>query len=246
MGDPHAQVSRGLRVQQWSKRLATVVAEEPCASPYFAAAYRIDPTGTAAQLLRLRDDPRRVLELLTLGSGPFMGRAGRRLGEVLCERPGLGSALWTGAKQELSEEEQARVEVWIESPRLDPEGAPREELLEVAERVLDRIGNRGAALLEPSWQAAAVQTQDFVDALHMDRRARLARSSVEQLLQDLTEEASRATFAVEEAGRIEHVDSPERLLAARDRVVGWGFVGEAAPPRPAFRQASSRCCAAPD
>jgi ATP-dependent helicase/nuclease subunit B len=437
LGLPRAQVSRGLRVQQWSKRLATVVAEEPGASPYFAAAYRIDPTGTAAQLLRLRDDlvdagwngeplsgaerletvcrlaafgdlplplgradqltaveaeldratstpyvaldlvdelelwpgrwrrifarltvlgtridhlrptwpaptgesdlarfqralrgervearppaadgslvllraatssllaeptaallaadltsstvvirgldpsaldaalerqglarqgvvgtsrwrpalqvlrlalavaflpkdPRRVLELLTLGSGPFMGRAGRRLAEVLCDRPGIGSTRWTAAKQELSEQEQVRVEAWIESPRLDPDGAAREELLDVAQRVLDWIGSRGAALMDPSWQAAAVQARDFVDALHADRRARLARPSVEQLLQDLTEEASSATFAVEEAGRVDHVDSPERLLAARDRVVWWGFVGEAAPPRPVFRQA---------
>lgn len=198
----------------------------------------------APQVLRLAltvaflpKDPRRVLELLTLGSGPFMGRAGRRLAEALCERPGIGSALWTRAKQELSEEEQARVEAWIESPRLDPAGASREELLEVAERVLDWTGSRAAASFEPSWQAATLQAQDFVDALHTDRRARLVRTSVEQLLQDLTEEPASATFAVEEAGRIDHVDSPERLLAVRDRVVWWGFVGEAASPRPSFRQA---------
>ncbi|MET0409831.1 MAG: PD-(D/E)XK nuclease family protein [Polyangiaceae bacterium] len=198
----------------------------------------------ALQVLRLAlgvafvpQDPRRVLELLTLGSGPFAGRAGRQLAAALCESPGTGSALWLRNKQELSEEERARIEAWIEAPRLDSAGAPRTALLEVAERVLEWIGRRGPALAEPSWQGALLQAQDFVDALRLDQRERLDRPAVEQLLQDLTEEGSSAAIASEEAGRLDHVDSPERLLAPRDRVVWWGFAGEAPAPRPAFRAA---------
>jgi ATP-dependent helicase/nuclease subunit B len=198
----------------------------------------------ALQVLRLAlavaftpKDPRRVLELVTLGSGPFMGHAGRRLAEALCERPGIGSALWLAAKQELSEEERGRIEAWIESPRLDPGGELRLELLNVADRVLAWIAQRALTAEDPSWQSALLQAQDFVDALRGDRRERLDRSAVEQLLQDLTDEGSLSAIAGEEAGRIDHVDSPERLLAPRDRVVWWGFVGEPAPPRPLFRAA---------
>lgn len=56
LGLRQAPVSSGVRVQAWSKRLAQLVAECGAAAPYFAAAYRVDPTGTAAQLLRLRDE----------------------------------------------------------------------------------------------------------------------------------------------------------------------------------------------
>jgi len=182
-------------------------------------------------------DPRRVLEVLTLPSGPFAGRAGRRLAAALCDRPGIGNELWKNAKQELSEDERARVEVWIESPHLDPEGAPRAVLLEVAERVLDWLVRRACSSSEPSGAAATLQAQALVAALRMDRRERLDRPAVEQLLQDLAEEGSTSAIAVEEAGRFAHVDSPERLFGARERVVWWSFVGEAPPPSPAFRNA---------
>jgi ATP-dependent helicase/nuclease subunit B len=198
----------------------------------------------ALQVLRLAltvgfvpKDPRRLLELVTLTGGPFAGRAGRRLAAALCERPGTENAFWTRAREELSEDERTRVQQWIESPRLDPAGAPREALLEVAERVLEWLTRRASVLGEPSWQAATLQARAFVDALHTDARARLDRAAVEQLLQDLTEESSSSSVTDEEAGRIDHVDSPERLLVQRDRVLWWGFVGEAAPPRPAFRAA---------
>lgn len=182
-------------------------------------------------------DPRRVLELLTLPSGPFGGSAGRRLGAALCDRPGIGNTLWMTTKQELSEDERARVELWIESPRLDPAGAPREQLLEVAESVLEWLARRAFVASEPSGMAATVQAQAFVDALQMDRRAHLDRPAVEQLLQDLTEEASNSVVAAEEAGRFDHVDAPERLLVCRERVVWWSFVGEGPSPRPSFRSA---------
>lgn len=198
----------------------------------------------ALQVLRLAltvsfvpKDPRRLLELVTLTGGPFAGRAGRRLAAALCERPGIDNVLWNRAQEDLSLEERVRVQQWIESPRLDPRGAAREALLEIAERVLAWLTRRAALLGEPSWQAAVLQARAFVEALHTDGRARLDRPAVEQLLQDLTEESSASALAEEEAGRIDHVDSPERLLVSRDRVLWWGFVGEAAPPRPTFRAA---------
>ena len=203
----------------------------------------------ALQVLRLAlsvaflpRDPRRVLELLTLPSGPFAGRPARLLAAALCERPGLGNAFWTRAKGELSEPQQARVLEWLEAPRLLPTGASRTAVLELAERVLGWLNSCAFAREEPSLLSAALQATDFVDALRVDPREQLDRPAIEQLLQDLTEESSTSSSgewssAPEEAGRLEHVDSPERLLAARDRVVWWGFVGEPAAPRPAFRGA---------
>jgi ATP-dependent helicase/nuclease subunit B len=182
-------------------------------------------------------DPRRVFELLTLSSGPFAGRSGRRLAAALCDRPGIGNALWVATKQELSEEERARVEAWIEAPRLDPAGVSREALLEVAELVLDWLARRSFAASESSVQPAVLQAQAFVDALRMDGRERFDRPSIEQLLQDLAEESSSATISTEEAGRLDHVDAPERLFVSRERVVWWSLVGEARPPRPLFRGA---------
>ncbi|MEO8177853.1 MAG: PD-(D/E)XK nuclease family protein [Deltaproteobacteria bacterium] len=197
----------------------------------------------ALQVLRLAlsvafvpRDPRRVLELLTLPSGPFAGRPGRQLAAALCDRPGIGNAFWARAKQELSEEQRLRVAEWLEAPCLEPSGASRHALLEVAERVLGWLSRR-VFLEEPSVASAAEQAGAFVDALRSDARERLDRPAVEQLLQDLTEESSSASSAAEEAGRLDHVDSPERLLAPRDRVVWWGFAGEPASPRPLFRRA---------
>jgi RecB family exonuclease len=181
-------------------------------------------------------DPRRVLELLTLASGPFAGRPGRDLAAALCDRPGIGNAHWLEAKQELSAEQQSRVADWLETPRLEPAGAAREAVLEVAERAVDWLSRRAFVLPdEPSLESAANQARAVVDALRHDVRARLDRPAIEQLLQDLTEESSTASSAGEEAGRIAHVDSPARLLCQRERVVWWGFVGEPALARPLFR-----------
>ncbi|HWO10866.1 MAG TPA: hypothetical protein VNN80_15335, partial [Polyangiaceae bacterium] len=166
----------------------------------------------ALQVLRLAfgvafvpKDPHRMLELSTLTGGPLAGSAGRRLAAALCDRPGIGNALWREAKAELSTEERARVEAWLEAPRLDPDGAPREAALEVAERVLAWLRGRVVTSGDPSWLAAAEQAEALVDALHADGRARLDRASLEQLLQDLTEESATSTLAEEEAGRIDHV-----------------------------------------
>jgi ATP-dependent helicase/nuclease subunit B len=198
----------------------------------------------ALQVLRLAlavgflpRDPRRVLELLTLPSGPFAGRAGRRLAAALCDRPGIGNTLWTAAKQELSDDERARVDSWIESPRLDPTGALRDQVVEVTERVLDWLVSRSSASGESSLLAATAQARAFRDALCTDRRKHLDRPAVEQLLQDLTEDGSASAIAAEQAGRFDHVDSPERLFVARERMVWWSFVGEAPAPRPVFRPA---------
>lgn len=56
LGLPRPELARGLRVQRWSQRLAALMANSSRPAPYFAAAYTADPTGTAAQLLRLRDE----------------------------------------------------------------------------------------------------------------------------------------------------------------------------------------------
>lgn len=198
----------------------------------------------ALQVLRLAiavafvpRDPRRVLELLTLPGGPFAGRTGYRLAEAWCDRPGTDNAVWARALTDLSVDDRERVESWISAPRLDAQGAPRADLSEVAERVLEWLARRASMSDEPSWHAATLQAQAFADALSADARPTLDRAAVEQLLQDLAEEAASAEIAVEEAGRIDHVDSPERLLVSRERVVWWGFVGEAPVQRRGFRSA---------
>lgn len=197
----------------------------------------------ALQVLRLAlavafvpRDPRRVLELATLPSGPFAGRAGRELGEALCERPGIGNAHWQRRVEALTVEERTRVEAWIDAPRLDPAGSPRAAVIEVAERVLGWLVARAGALGGASWLDAASEARAFVDALRGDERERLDRASIEQLLQVLTGESSTSALAPEEAGRLDHVDSAARLFVARERVVWWGFVGEPPPPPSPFRR----------
>ncbi|HEU5076242.1 MAG TPA: hypothetical protein VFU02_18745, partial [Polyangiaceae bacterium] len=48
-------------------------------------------------------DPFRVLELLSLPRGPFMGRVGRGLVRALARSPGIGGRAWEEAKARLSE-----------------------------------------------------------------------------------------------------------------------------------------------
>ena len=74
------------------------------------------------------------------------------------------------------------MEEWLEAPRLDPGGAPRAAVLEVAERVLGWLGRRVVTGADASWFAALEQAQGFLDALQLDGRARLDRASLEQLL----------------------------------------------------------------
>lgn len=56
LGLPRPQLARGLRVQHWSQRMVRLMADSSRGAPYFAPAYAADPTGTAAQLLRMRDE----------------------------------------------------------------------------------------------------------------------------------------------------------------------------------------------
>lgn len=112
-------------------------------------------------------DPYRVLELLTLPTGPFAGFVGRALARALSEAPGIGGRPWREAKEAIAEaeveraartagqngtdegaavaaaerkaaESLQRIAQWLEAPGHDPiAGAPTSALLEVAARVRD-------------------------------------------------------------------------------------------------------------
>jgi len=101
-------------------------------------------------------DPYRVLELLTLPSGPFDGFVGGVLARAVSAAPGIGGRPWQQAKHFIAErtrearraagdadpEQRARellqkIEHWLELPGHSArDGAPRIAVLAVAERVI--------------------------------------------------------------------------------------------------------------
>ena len=53
LGLPTPDASDSLRVQRWSRRLSEVQAAKP---RFYTESYRVDPLGTAAALLAMRDE----------------------------------------------------------------------------------------------------------------------------------------------------------------------------------------------
>ncbi|MBL8716910.1 MAG: PD-(D/E)XK nuclease family protein [Myxococcales bacterium] len=199
-------------------------------------------------------DPYRILELLTLPSGPFHGFVGQVLARALSEAPGVGGPHWQRAKRHIAEHITdagrrdtvlATIEHWLELPGHPMRtGAPRAALLEVAGRVVawfqaelpaalaqvraSPLTSRRLAVLGEGYQ----QAQAFHAALGHDARDTLdlvdARLLVEQI-------ASRhpLELVAESAGRIDAADAPSLVRVPRDLVVWWHFVmGTEWRPRP--------------
>lgn len=116
-------------------------------------------------------NPHRLLELLTLPTGPFRGRLGAELAKAIARQPGVGGQEWQYRKQKAAQslhaswlqserdrgqseeaaarlaaarvaEEMQRVEAWLEAPPAFGREIPRHHLLEVTRRVRGFLQSR--------------------------------------------------------------------------------------------------------
>ena len=140
----------------------------------------------ALEILFAPRDPYRVLELLTLPSGPFRGRVGLALAGAIAKLPGVGGRAWVEAKKRLradlvaskrseeiakgtsdaaaeavavafADERLGRVATWFEGDQYDPlEGAPRAAVLETTDRV--RAWLRGRLSIDKAERGHAAPT----------------------------------------------------------------------------------------
>ncbi|MEO6602833.1 MAG: hypothetical protein ABIQ16_23315, partial [Polyangiaceae bacterium] len=193
-------------------------------------------------------DPYRVLELLTLPVGPFLGLAGRHLARALAESPGIGSPLWEGTKLELAkvvdsyatrkpsgehgngEDDRGdrllrRIAEWFEQSGADAvTGASKADLQAVIERVRAWLISRlpgapdDATLLAAVGHASALRA-----ALDSDPRSTLNLVEVQRLAESILAAGTQVELIEERAGRIDHVDSQGGLRVSRDVVVWWHF-----------------------
>jgi hypothetical protein len=192
----------------------------------------------AMQILRLSveiafepRDPFRVLELLTLPVGPFRGLTGRTLARAVSRQPGIGGQEWLRQRTRLAEilKERApdvaqRLEAWIERPGFSPDGAPRDELVAVAERVREWLQKRMGSDEAELYGAAYAQARAFGEALVRDARATLTREDVRNLLDELARTAEASHLSVEEADRTAHVSHPSGLLTPADSIFAWACI----------------------
>jgi ATP-dependent helicase/nuclease subunit B len=232
----NALSTHGARTQGWRS-----------VSPW-RAALQVMPL--ALELAFEPKDPQRVLELLTLPVGPFLGFTGRRLAEALTQSPGIGAPVWEEAKARLvkgadryaqsdavgadpiDESERgkqllARIADWLEQPGDDAvSGAPRTALLAVIERVRSWAISRIPASPEDTMLlTAARHTGALRAALESDPRPILNLVEVRRLAESVLESGAALPLIKETAGRVTHVDRAGNLRIARSNVVWWSFVG---------------------
>ena len=200
-------------------------------------------------------DPYRVLELLTLPVGPFQGMLGAQLARAVSKQPGVGGTEWQRQKERAKErlrgsrikvrvsegrteaeaaadaeahvaERMDRVALWLEAAGAPAEGAPRLDLVHVANRVRHFLQKRmqfeGGGEI---YGAAYAQAQSMTEALARDERDALSREHMRQLLDGVVRGEQDLDLTIERAGRIDHVDHPAALLASTSAVVFWAFVG---------------------
>lgn len=182
-------------------------------------------------------DPYRVLELLTLPIGPFEGRIGRELASALTVAPGIGGPPWEEAKQRIADfsaqdapSKLGRIAAWLEAPGAR-DGAARCALLDVAIRVRSWLQARLAheTTKDPAsprieaLRAAFAQAQAFHEALSHDPREQLDRVDARLLVEQVSG-PSQTSLSTEQAGRLDPVDAPAGLRAARETVIWWHCV----------------------
>lgn len=230
----NALASRGMPTQGWRS-----------SSPWRAA---LQVLPLALELAFEPKDPYRVLELLTLPVGPFLGLPGRHLARALAKSPGIGSPLWEATKIELanvvdsyakqepsgapgnSEEDRGgrlrrHIAEWFEQAGADAiSGASKADLQAVNERVRAWILSRLPGAPDDVTLLAAVRhTSALRAALESDPRATLNLVEVRRLAESILTVGTHIELIEERAGRIDHVDSPAGLGVSREVVVWWHF-----------------------
>jgi ATP-dependent helicase/nuclease subunit B len=201
----------------------------------------VSPWRSALQVLPLAlelafepKDPYRLLELLTLPTGPFNGFIGHALARALSQAPGIGSPAWEAVKQQLTSREQAStrgaeqlawIAEWLEAPAVDSRiGAPITTLTAVVERVRRWLVSRiQSSPDDPLLLVAAQQAATLRAALESEPRPSLTLVQVRKLAESVLENGTTADLLCERAGRSALVNTPSHLRSVCGSVVWWSF-----------------------
>jgi ATP-dependent helicase/nuclease subunit B len=209
----------------------------------------------ALSMLFLPRDVFRALELLSLPLSPIPWRARRAMLGALGEAAGIGGRRWVEALDGLEPGDRARVATWIEPPGVPRgEGAPRDLLLEVVDRLRIWAAGRRASVTARGAEEGDLDAPRVFDgllgataavraALLADGRARFAPHELDVLLASCAV-TSRAAQSFEEPNRPDHLDGPSGVLASRPVVVLWNAGKDVATAPPElFRVAERRALA---
>lgn len=198
-------------------------------------------------------DPLRVLELLTLATGPIRSDLARRLARAVTRQPGIGGKEWQRQRADGSErllarrfeaerasgaeedearrraevvlsEQLRRTEAWLETPGAGPEGATRSALLVVTARVAELTASGVKRGEVDVYAPAHAQVRAFADALEHDPREVFTLEEARQLVDHFARPEVNLAASLEESGRVDHVVHPSAILAERDRIIFWNFV----------------------
>ncbi len=187
-------------------------------------------------------DPQRVLELLNLPQGPFVGAVARYLTRALQRSPGIEGRAWLEAKSKLAAlledatadhpvtpahltQQLTLVDTWLETPGADAiRGASKEALLAVVARVrawlLDQVSRRpldsvlrvGLQQCDDLTQAFALEHRNVIDLVHVRRLAKFVMNS-----------GAPFELTPEQVGRYPSVGSARALYTPAANVVWWMF-----------------------
>jgi ATP-dependent helicase/nuclease subunit B len=139
----------------------------------------------------------------------------------------------------------SRAEAWLETRGHDRgDGAPRGDLVVMADRIRTWLGGMRALATTDSVVAAAhAQATDFARSLATAREDHLPLLASRRLLDSIASNGSPAVaLFAEEQGRVDHVGGPGGLRVERDLVLWWSCVdGQESPPRsPPWRATERR------
>lgn len=187
-------------------------------------------------------DPQRVLELLNLAQGPFVGAVARYLTRALQRAPGIGGRAWFEAKAKLVallEDATAEpsiapdqltqqitlVENWLEAPGADAiRGASKDALLAVVARVrgwlLDQVSRRP---LDAILRVGVQQCDDLIQALALERGNVIDLVHVRRLAEFVMNGGAPFELTPEQVGKVPSVGSPHALYTPSNNVVWWMF-----------------------
>ena len=197
-------------------------------------------------------DPYRVLELLTLRPGPFVGTHGARLARAVTQQPGVGGKEWERQKTEAAgrlrlryleryrlaglcdddarREADARVgarlrdvAMWLEGPLFE-KVATRSGLLTVVARVREWLEARLRGDEAALYRPAHAQVVAFGEVITRDPRDHFTQEETRQLVDRFARRAESYAGSVEQAGRVAHASHPSAVLAPCDHLYVWSFV----------------------
>lgn len=183
-------------------------------------------------------DPQRILELLNLADGPFVGAVTRYVTRALMRSPGVGGKAWKEAKERLRRhftehdapnsvalQSVEALATWFEVPGASAtDGAPRSMLLEVVGRVHGWLCQRiSVNPTDTSLHTALRHCNELSEALKLDARTTLNQVQVRRLTEFVVSEGATLALEPECVGRLTTLTSPQELHAPVESLVWWMF-----------------------